>query len=190
YLPLFIGFVTQDQPKEALAYFEAKREPFRIRAEQFEKQTQDAIPQQLEKLLDFASQAYRRPLQENEKADIIGLFHSLQKKGVKSDEAFRGVLTRIFVAPSFLFRIEQAPPGKKAGPVNDWELASRLSYFLWSTMPDAQLRNLAATGQLRNPKVLEEQTLRMLKDDRIRALAIEFGTQWIHVRGFDEFKEK
>ena len=90
----------------------------------------------------------------------------------------------------FLFRIEEAPAGLKPGSVTDWELATRLSYFLWSSAPDAELRRLAAAGQLREPKVLAEQTRRMLKDPRARALAIEFGTQWIHVRGFDELKEK
>ena len=94
------------------------------------------------------------------------------------------------LAPAFLFRVEQAPPGIKAGPVNDWELATRLSYFLWSSAPDDELRKLAAAGQLRDPKVAAEQVRRMLKDERTRALAIEFGTQWLHVRGFDDFKEK
>jgi hypothetical protein len=100
------------------------------------------------------------------------------------------VLARVLVAPAFLFRIEQAPPGREPGPVNDWEVATRLSYFLWSSAPDAELRRLAASGQLRDDTILAEQARRMLKDDRIRALAIEFGTQWLHVRGFDELKEK
>jgi hypothetical protein len=89
-----------------------------------------------------------------------------------------------------LFRIETASKGKEPTPVSDWELATRLSYFLWSSMPDDELRQLAAAGKLRDPKILAEQTQRMLKDVRTRSLAIEFGTQWIHVRGFDELKEK
>jgi hypothetical protein len=75
-------------------------------------------------------------------------------------------------------------------PIDDWELATRLSYFLWSSPPDEDLRQLAAAGKLRDPEVLQEQTRRMLKDPRLRALAIEFGTQWIHVRNFDTLKEK
>src|SRR5439155_2729842 len=74
--------------------------------------------------------------------------------------------------------------------VNDWELASRLSYFLWSTMPDDELRRFAADGRLRDPAVLTAQVERMLKDPRVRNLAVEFGTQWIHVRGFEDLKEK
>src|SRR6202035_4222288 len=100
------------------------------------------------------------------------------------------VLVRMLVSPAFLFRLEQVPAGKAAAAVNDWELATRLSYFLWSSAPDDELRKLAAAGQLRVPKILAAQVRRMLQDDRLRALAVEFGAQWIHVRGFDEFKEK
>src|SRR4029077_4287173 len=67
---------------------------------------------------------------------------------------------------------------------------TRLSYFLWSSTPDAELRQRAAAGKLRDPKVVADQMLRMLKDAPLRALAIEFGTQWIHVRNFDTLKEK
>ncbi len=190
YLPLFIGFVTQDQPKELLAYFEGQRETFRKRAEAFEKDVEAAIPKQREALLDFAARAYRRPLHDKEKTDLLVLYETLRKKGVSHDEAFRGVLARVLVAPAFLFRIEQAPPGKESGPVTDAELATRLSYFLWASAPDDELRRLAAAGKLHDPKVLADQTQRLLKDEHIRALAVEFGTQWLHVRGFDEFKEK
>jgi Protein of unknown function (DUF1592)/Protein of unknown function (DUF1588)/Protein of unknown function (DUF1587)/Protein of unknown function (DUF1585)/Protein of unknown function (DUF1595)/Cytochrome C oxidase, cbb3-type, subunit III len=190
YLPQFIGFVTQDQPKELVTYFEGKREPFRKRAEAFEKEAEAAIPAQMKALLDFADRAYRRPLTVEEKEGFQGLYAALRKKGVSHDEAFRGTLARVLVAPAFLFRIEVAPVGKEAKPVNDWELATRLSYFLWSSMPDAELRALAEQGKLRDPKTLTQQAKRMLRDARVRSLAIEFGTQWIHVRGFNDLKEK
>ncbi len=190
YLPQFIGFVTQDQPKELLAYFEGQRETFRKRAEEFEKDVEAAIPKQLDQLLDFAAHAYRRPLQEKEKSGLLALYRTLRQKGAAHDEAFRDVLARVLVSPAFLFRIETAPPGKEAAPVNDWELATRLSYFLWSSAPDPELRRLASEGRLHDPKVLAEQTQRLLHDGRARELAVEFGTQWIHVRGFDEFNEK
>jgi hypothetical protein len=190
YLPQFIGFVTQDQPKELLAYFESQREPFRKRAEEFEKDVEAAIPAQLAALRDFAARAYRRPLKEKEQADLANLYRTLRDKGAGHDEAFRGVLARILLAPAFLFRIEQAPAGREAGPVDSWELTTRLSYFLWSSAPDDELRRFAAAGQLRDPKILTEQTQRMLKDGRTRALATQFGTQWLHVRGFDELKDK
>jgi Protein of unknown function (DUF1592)/Protein of unknown function (DUF1588)/Protein of unknown function (DUF1587)/Protein of unknown function (DUF1585)/Protein of unknown function (DUF1595)/Planctomycete cytochrome C len=189
-LPLFIQFVTQDQPKELLVYFQGKIEPFRIRAEDFEKELEAAAPKQLETLLDFAARAYRRPLTDKEKAELLALYRTLRMKDVPHEDAFRGVLTRVLVSPSFLFRLEQAPAGKAPAPVNDWELASRLSYFLWSTLPDEELRRTAASGQLHDPTFLKKQALRMLKDDRVRALGVEFGTQWLHVRGFSELNEK
>jgi hypothetical protein len=190
YLPQFIGFVTQDQPKELLNYFESQRPVFQKRADEFEKDKEAAIPKHLDALLDLAARAYRRPLSEKQKADLLALYQTLRKRGESHGLAFRGVVARVLISPAFLFRVEQAPAGKKAGPVDDWELATRLSYFLASSSPDAELRAAAATGKLRDPKILAEQTRRMLKDERLRSLAIEFGTQWIHVRGFDEFKEK
>jgi hypothetical protein len=190
YLPQFIGYVTQDQPKAMLAFFEGQRPAFKKRADDFLKEEEAAAPKQLDAVLDFAGRAYRRPLRQKEKADLLALYKTVRGKGAGHDEALRGVLARVLVSPAFLFRIEQAPAGKKPGPVNDWELAARLSYFLWSSVPDDELRRLAAAGRLRDPKVLAAQTRRMLKDGRTRALAIEFGTQWIHVRGFDELKEK
>jgi hypothetical protein len=190
YLPLFIGFVTQDQPKAMVTFFEDQRPAFRRRADEFLKDEAAAIPRQLDALLEFAGRAYRRPLHEREKTSLLTLYQAIRAKGAGHEEAFRGMLTRVLVSPAFLFRIEQAPPGKEPVPVNDWELATRLSYFLWSSTPDDELRRLAAAGRLRDPGVLAGQVRRMLRDDRVRALAIEFGTQWIHVRGFDELKEK
>jgi len=190
YLPQFIGFVTQDQPKELVVYFEGKREPFRKRAQEFEGDLKQAEPKHLDALLEFAAKAYRRPLREQERAELLGIYQSMRNKEMPHDEAFRMTLTRVLMSPMFLYRLEQPPPGKEAHAVNDWELATRLSYFLWSTLPDAELTRAAAEGKLRDPKFLEEQARRMLKDDRVRGLAVEFGTQWLHVRAFDEMNEK
>ena len=190
YLPLFIGFVTQDQPKSLVKFFEDRRPTFQKWADDFQRDFDAAAPRQLEQLLDFAALSWRRPLSDKEKAGLSSLYTTLREKDVSHEEAFRSVLARVLMSSSFLLHLEEAPPGIAAGPVNDWELASRLSYFLWASMPDDELRTLAAAGRLHEPGVLKQQTRRMLKDDRVRALAIEFGTQWIHVRGFDEFKEK
>ena len=190
FLPLFIGFVTQDQTKELVAYFEGKRATFRKRAEDFEHDFAAAAPRQLASVFDIAARAYRRPLLDVEKTMLHELYETIRQKGATQEDALQGVLARVLVSPAFLYHVEQPQSGKEIRPVNDNELASRLSYFLWASMPDNTLREVAARGKLQDTKVLEEQTLRMLKDDRIRALAIEFGTQWIHVRGFDELKEK
>ncbi|MBN9121496.1 MAG: DUF1592 domain-containing protein, partial [Planctomycetes bacterium] len=190
YLPQFMGFTTQDTPKEFQQFFIDRKPLFKKLADEFLTDEKAAIPSQLDALLAFAEKAYRRPLREKERADLRSLYDAIRAKGASHEEAFRGVLARVLVAPAFLFRIEQVPKGKDPGSVNDWELATRLSYFLWSAPPDAELRRLAAAGRLRDPKILAEQARRMLRDARTRSLAIEFGTQFIHVRGFDQFNEK
>jgi len=190
YLPLFMGFVTQDQPKALFDFFEAQRPSFQQRADELMKREESFAARQLDSLLEFAGRAYRRPLSEKDRADLLALYTTIRGKEQTHEEAFHHLLARVLVSPAFLFRIEQAPAGKEPRPVNHFELATRLSYFLWSSSPDDELRQLAAAGRLSDPQVLAEQARRMLKDARLRSLAIEFGTQWIHVRGFDEFKEK
>jgi hypothetical protein len=189
-LPLFIGFVTQDQPKELVTYFEGLREPFRKRAEKFAKEVENAAPKQLKALAEFAARAYRRPLQKRERTGFTRLYYGLRKKGLPHEEALRTVLTRVLISPSFLFRIEEPAAGKDARPVSSWELATRLSYFLWASTPDAELRRVAAAGRLHDPKVLSAQVQRMLRDPKVRGLATEFGTQWLHVRDIRENREK
>ena len=129
YLPQFIGFVTQDHAEGGPGVLRRPARPFRKRAEEFEKDVEAAIPKQLTALLDFAAQAYRRPLPEKEKTDLLGLYQTLRKKGVPHEEAFRGVLARMLVSPAFLFRIEQAPPGKKPGrsTTGNWRPGSATS---------------------------------------------------------------
>lgn len=190
YLPQFMGYTTQDTPKALQQFFIDRKPLFQKHAEEFLKVEEAAIPRQLDALLAFAEKAFRRPLPEKEKTELRELYAVIRKKGAAHDEAFRGVLARVLVSPAFLFRIEAAPKGKEPALVSDWELATRLSYFLWSSLPDDELRQLAAAGTLRDPKVFAIQAQRMLKDARTRSLAVEFGTQWLHVRGFDELKEK
>lgn len=190
YLPLFIGFVTQDQPKETLRFFEGFREPFARRAADFEQELAAATPRQMEHLLAFAERAFRRPLLQAERQAFQEQFAEMKARGSSDEEAIRGVIARVLTSPAFLFKIESAPPGLKAAAVNDYELATRLSYFLWSTLPDQELLSLAAQGRLHDRQALQEQAARMLQDERVEALAVEFGTQWIHVRGFADFNEK
>jgi len=190
YLPQFIGFVSQDGPPGMLEFFKGQQPNFKQRLEVFQKKEAAASHVQMDALLEFACRAYRRPVNEKEQKELRELYQTIRTKGASHLDAVRGVLTRIFVSPAFLFRAEHAPVGKAPSVVNDWELATRLSYFLWSSQPDDELRKLAASGQLHEPAILEAQMKRMLKDPRTRALGIEFGTQWIHVRGFDELNEK
>ncbi|HKD36554.1 MAG TPA: DUF1592 domain-containing protein [Pirellulales bacterium] len=185
--PLFMGFASQ---VGLVPKFQPLKEPIKARADEFQKQMIASEAKHLAAVFDFAARAYRRPLAEQEKSELNDLYHALQAKRLNHEEAMRGVLTKVFVSPSFLFHLEQSPPGKEPREVSDWELASRLSYFLWSSLPDDELRQVAASGMLHKPVILEEQTRRMLKDGRVRALAIEFGAQSLHVHGFDEQKEK
>jgi hypothetical protein len=200
-----LTFVGREAEKEQEAYpqfmeyasqvglvprFAPLKEPVRHRAEQFRKVQLTAEPQHFAAVLDFAARAYRRPLAEWESAELQRLYDTLRKKDVTHDAAIRAIIARVLVSPDFLFHIEKAPAGESPQPVTDWELASRLSFFFWSSAPDDELQRLAAENKLHEPAILAEQTRRMLKDPKIRALAIEFGAQWIGVRGFDELKEK
>ena len=189
-LPQFIGFVTQDQPQAAVDYFESLRPEFQERATVFQQDFEAAAPRQLAQLQEFAARAYRRPLRDAERAELAALYAALRDTGATHEDAFRGLLARVLVSPAFLLHVEEPPPGTQAGPVTDWELASRLSYFLWASCPDAELNALAAAGTLHDPQTLAAQTQRMLGDPRTRALAVEFGTQWLGVRDFAAFDEK
>jgi hypothetical protein len=100
------------------------------------------------------------------------------------------LIARALVGPAFLYKSEKPQPGGKSSPVNDWELATRLSYFLWSGPPDEELLRAARSGSLSNPSVLLSQTRRMIKDAKVRRLATEFGCQWLHVRDLETLDEK
>jgi mono/diheme cytochrome c family protein len=133
----------------------------------------------------LATHAYRRPATS---ADVQSLMEFYQE-GLKQRDFDRGielVLARILADPKFIYRIETEPANLKPGQsyrVTDLDLASRLSFFLWSTIPDDELLTVAAQGKLKDPAVLERQVRRMLKDPRAEALAINFGGQWLNLRG-------
>jgi hypothetical protein len=185
-------FSTQDGPDAPHGdkRLEPLREPINQRAAAFRQRLADTQPRHIEAVLEFAEQAYRRPLTGEEKGELRGLYQRLRQKEIPHDEAVRLMLARVFVAPAFLYRLENAPAGAKPGPVSDWELANRLSYFLWSSAPDADLRALAANGTLHKPEVLTAQTRRMLRDARVRRLATEFACEWLHIHDFQSLDEK
>ena len=156
----------------------------------------EAEPRHLEALLKFATRAYRRPLAEEERDEILAYYRELrEQKRLTHEEAMRGSIASILVSPDFLYRVDlvdarSVNPSKISGatqyrPLSSYALASRLSYFLWSSMPDEELLTHAETGDLGKPAVLLAQVRRMLKDSRVRAFATEFGGNWLDFRRFE-----
>ena len=134
----------------------------------------------------LATTAYRRPVSQ---ADIEGPMRFYRDARTKDGLGFEGgierALSAILVSPHFLFRVERDPPGIPPGTpyrINDFEIASRLSFFLWSSLPDEELRDEAARGGLRTDTGLERQVRRMLADPRSQSLIGNFASQWLHLR--------
>jgi hypothetical protein len=180
-------FATQDSDP---GLFEPYRKPIHDRAASFRQELIDAEPRHVAKLLEFAAQAYRRPLAPQEAVELQALYQRLRDDELPHEEALRFTMARVLVSPAFLYRLEQAAPGEAPGPVSNDELASRLSYFLWSSLPDEPLLSSAADGSLDEPDVLVAQARRMLADPRARRLATEFACQWLQVYDFDTLDEK
>jgi hypothetical protein len=135
----------------------------------------------------FARRAFRRPVQPEEVERILAIYDLAEREGEPYEERIRLALCRVLVSPHFLFRIEQDPAGAKAGEIyaiSEHELASRLSYFLWSTMPDEDLLALADRGELRAN--LRPQVARMLKDPKSSAFVENFAGQWLTLRKLDQ----
>jgi len=150
-----------------------------------EKARAEAEPAQLASLLAFAARAYRHPLAPAERDDLGGYYRSLRDNGLTHEEALRDTLVAVLMSPDFCYRIDVVEPGA-ARALSDHALASRLSYFLWSSLPDDELLRHAAAGDLRRPAVLAAQARRMLKDPRARGLATEFGGNWLDFRRFEQ----
>ncbi|NBV21235.1 MAG: DUF1592 domain-containing protein [Proteobacteria bacterium] len=180
-------FATQDADP---AVFTPMREPIKQRAAAFRAELVAAEPKQLDGIVNFAERAWRRPLKSIEREELQTLYRKLRTQDLPHETALRMTLARVFVAPGFLYKLEQPTAGKGQSPVSDLELATRLSYFLWSSAPDSELAALATTGKLHEPGVLVAQMRRMLQDARVRRLAVEFGAQWLHTRDLDKLDEK
>jgi len=162
-----------------------------------EKMRASAEPVQLEALATFAARAYRRPLTRAERDGLLAYYEKLRKQGALSHEdAMRDSVASILISPDFLYRADLRNPATgspglasspAAIPLSGYDLASRLSYFLWSSMPDQELLNHAAAGDLSRRDVLIAQARRMLKDPRARGLATEFAASWLDSRHFETF---
>ncbi len=140
---------------------------------------------------NLAHRAYRRPVTSSEIQQLTNLVALAQSKGDSFEEGVCLSIQALLVSPHFLFRLEQNKPATISDVgtrLNQHELASRLSYFLWSSMPDDELLRVADNGTLRKPAVLQAQVLRMLKDEKARALVENFGGQWLELRKLESSK--
>ena len=161
-----------------------------------------AVPKHLAALVRFAEHAYRRPLTAKERTDLLGYYRMLRTRNqISHEDAVRDTIVSVLMSPDFLYRFDLngqtarksalTPASLKSArafqsePLSDYSLASRLSYFLWASMPDAELLRHAAAGDLHKPRVLLEEAHRMLKDPKVSGLATEFTGNWLVFRQFE-----
>jgi mono/diheme cytochrome c family protein len=142
-------------------------------------------------IASLAGQAYRRPVDAADAAGLMKFYDQGRKDGGNFEAGVRMALQAILASPQFIFRLEEAPTTAKPGQnyrISDYDLASRLSYFVWASVPDKELLDAAKQGTLRNPIVFEKQVRRMLADPRAEALATRFASQWFRLQDIDQIK--
>ena len=138
-------------------------------------------------IFPFAAKAYRRFLKDTEKTKLVDMFKTVydQKDSIENprrfDESIAQTFKSILISPYFLYRVEEEPEMSGSYPLSNFEVATRLSYFLWSSMPDQELFNLAYLGMLEDTVVLESQVKRMLADPKAKRFAENFSTQWLGI---------
>jgi hypothetical protein len=136
-------------------------------------------------IANFAERAFRRPVADDEVDRLLEFWTACEKDGLPFERGIQVALSAVLVSPHFLYRIEGEPAPDSPDNIytlNDFELATRMSYFLWSTMPDQELYELAKRGELRRDGNLEAQVRRMLQDPKAQALVENFGGQWLQTR--------
>lgn len=137
-------------------------------------------------LRPLVSRAFRRKATDDELDTLVSVFGRALDRKDSAERGMQDAVAVMLTAPSFLFRVEQDPPPGKVRTLDDFETASRLSYFLWSSMPDDQLFRAAARGELRTDEQVAAQAKRMLADPKARALVANFAGQWLQLRSLEE----
>ncbi len=167
----------------------------RLQAERrtMKEQLRGAESGQVADALQFAARAWRRPLEQDEEQRLREFYTTLiREHAYDHAQALRALLSRILVSPAFLYRAEPArsvfSPPDQPQRLSDWELANRLSYFLWSSLPDDELRRAAAAGELQDASQLAKQARRMSADPKARRLATEFFGQWLGFYRFQDYR--
>jgi hypothetical protein len=170
----------------------AIEDQFRIIGEtvrRVERERREAEPQHLKAIQRFAERAFRHPLSSDERRDLVRFYEILRKEdGLSHEDAVHDTVVSILMSPRFLYRVDLTGEGGRGSvrPLSDYDLASRMSYFLWASMPDRELLEHAAAGDLHEPEELARQARRMLKDGRVRGMAEEFAGNWLDFRRFQE----
>jgi len=145
----------------------------------------DEMPCARRIIATLSRRAYRRPVNDNDLESLLGFFQRGRNEGGTFDSGIEAAIQLILADPDFIFRFEPDPANLATGavyPLSDVELASRLSFFLWSTVPDEELISLASQGKLKDPTVLQNQVRRMLADPKSKALVDNFAGQWLYLR--------
>ena len=138
-------------------------------------------------VLNFAERAFRRELTDSERTDLSSFYRSLRDvDGLSHEEAIQDTIVSVLMSPLFCYRVDLIGHGDGQRPLTDDELASRLSYFLWSSTPDEELLTVAGEKRLTQTDELMRQTRRMLNEARSRGLATEFAGNWLDIRRFEE----
>ena len=173
-----------ESPSERYEMIHGFFEQIRAGLKQQRELLKHAEQRALTDLEELARQSYRRPLRPRERESLHALYQKLRGDGREVEQAIRGVFTAVLMSPDFCFRYNTVPAGNGIYPIADHDLASRLSYFLWSSLPDNELLAVAAEGRLQDENQLVAQAKRMLKDPRISAFACEFFGQWLRYRDY------
>ena len=154
------------------------------------EQTDEEIACARRILTNLARRGYRGPVTENDIDPLIPLFSEGRADGGSFEYGIEMALSGLLVSPRFLYRVPAVPEGGNSGDIyelSDIDLASRLSFFLWSSIPDEELLSLAEQGVLKDPEVLSAQLARMLADPKTKALVDNFGGQWLHLRNVQDW---
>lgn len=184
------GYLNSLSPMQTEQYLAIANEAIRQMPAEAQKRLLGGPKTEVRKVArGLARRAYRRPPTEEELNVLVKVFELGTANKLNRDAALRFMLKAVLVSPQFLFitPAREAPAGEKIVPLDDYQLASRLSYLLWATMPDEELSRLADEGRLRDPAVLQAQTERLLASPRSRALFDGFGAQWL---GLDKLATK
>jgi hypothetical protein len=179
---LWVDHVIVEGPIGAPPVNEGRRAAVLICPELDERSCQMSILQQ------FAKRAWRRPPTDGEVQSLLSIVDVALGEGDTAEAGLRLALQAVLVSPHFIYRVEidPSPDSRDPHPLTDWELATRLSYYLWSSMPDAELFAAAEAGQLQDPAVLEAHARRMLADPKAVALIDNFAGQWLFTRALGD----